>query len=355
MSPKPPNYSAPTTKETKGTYSGSIGDNAGLAPHLSIVIVSWNTRAILKKCLDSIFEHLANVSFEVIVVDNASTDDSAGMVASLFPSIHLIRNEQNAGFGQANNQGMHAAGGDWYLLLNSDTFLVDGSIAQLVNRVSLASDIGIAQCQLRMEDGRLQHSAYRFPSVPLALIEGLGFYKALSKRQAGRLLLSGYWDYAEERDVDWVTGAFMLLPAQVFRETGGFDERLFMYGEDMEWCYRIQDRGWRIRYFPQARIIHMRHASADLKYGEARIALCLRRRQEIFGARYGSSRAAALLASEIVGAVLRVAYYSARVWAGGPRAGAYIGWQRHSRIILRGLVTLVPRPFRRRQRAEPMR
>ena len=192
-----------------------------------------------------------------------------------------------------------------------------------------------------MEDGRLQHSAYRFPTVPLALIEGLGLYKALSPRRAGRMLLSGYWDYAEERDVDWVTGAFMLLPAQVFRDTGGFDERIFMYGEDMEWCYRIRDCGWRIRYFPQARIMHMRHASADMKYGDTRIALCLQRRQEIYTDRYGRWRAGALLMVEIVGALLRVGYYTARVRIGGRRAGAYVGWQRYSLLILRGLVALL--------------
>ncbi len=317
-------------------------------PLLSIVIVSWNTREILKRCLETVLEHLSQVSYEIIVVDNASTDGSPDMVSSEYPSVRLLRNERNSGFGRANNQGMRVARGCWHLLLNSDTMLVDDSVARLLHHVSATPKVGVAQCQLRMENDRLQHSAYRFPSVRLALIEGLGLYKVLSATRAGTLLLSGYWDYAEERDVDWVSGAFMLLPAQVFHDTGGFDERLFMYGEDMEWCYRIRDHGWRIRYFPWARITHMRHASADIKYGDARIALCLRRRQDIYAERHGRGRAAVLLAVELAGAVLRVGYYSARVHLGGPRASSYVGWQRYSLLALRGLAALLPVPGRRR-------
>jgi GT2 family glycosyltransferase len=185
----------------------------------------------------------------------------------------------------------------------------------------------------------LQHTAYRFPSLGLALVEDLGLYKLMPKAKAGPLLLSGYWHYAEERDVDWVAGAFMLLPRGVYAETGGFDERLFMYGEDMEWCYRIREQGWRIRYYPGASITHYDHASADLRWGDERIAICLRRRYDIYRERRGKARASLLVALNLAGAALRVAYYSVRA-LGGPRARAYAEMRAYSATALRELTAL---------------
>jgi len=116
----------------------------------------------------------------------------------------------------------------------------------------------------------------------------------------------------DERDVDWVAGAFMLMPREVFERTGGFDERLFMYGEDVEWCQRIHAEGWRIRHFPQAIIRHRDHASADIRYGDERIALCLQRQADLFVEQHGQLLGAAFMATRIVGTGLRAAYYVVR-------------------------------------------
>jgi GT2 family glycosyltransferase len=311
----------------------------GPAPDLSVVIVNWNTRELIRNCLASLARHLLGVDHEVIVVDNASHDGSPEMIAADFPDVRLIRNAENVGFGAANNQAMRLARGKWFLLLNSDTELVDDSVARLFARVRTAPGLGVAHCRLRFPDGRLQHSAYRFPSVRLALFEGTGIYKLLPRR-AGAILLGGYWDYEDERDVDWVAGAFMLLPREVFAQTGGFDERLFMYGEDLEWCYRIRDLGWRIRYYPDAALVHVDHASSEIRWGDERVALCLRRQRDIYAERRGDLRATVLMAIGVVSTALRTGYYAARIAAGGPRSDAYRQMQRHQRSALRIMLSL---------------
>jgi asparagine synthase (glutamine-hydrolysing) len=321
-----------------------IGDGG---PDLSVVVVSWNTRDHLKACLKSVAQRLATVDHEVIVVDNASGDGSPEMVAERFPSARLIRNPFNEGFGRANNQAMRVAQGRWILLLNSDAVLVDDSIAALVRALDRdcaeggpLADVGVAHCRLLFPDGRLQYTAYRFPTLARALFEGLGLYKLTSSEFAAEMLLGGYWDHARERDVDWVAGSFMLLPRRVFEVTGGFDERFFMYGEDLEWCYRIRDHGWRARFFPQARIVHYDHQSADLKWGDERVARCLVTERDVYAARYGTVAAWALLLARLSGQTLRVAYYSLRLRLPGRRSQRYEPMQRHAVISARALAAM---------------
>lgn len=289
---------------------------------LSVIIVSWNTEDLLRRCLVSLGEHLGGVSHEVVVVDNDSTDGTAEMVTTEFPEVRLIQNPVNVGFGAANNQGMAAAMGSYLLLLNSDTYLTDGSVARLFTGVRTQPDVGVAQCRLFFPDGRLQYTAYRFPSLWLVLFEALGLYK-LFRRQAPGILLRGYWDHASERDVDWVIGAFMLIPRAVYERTRGFDERLFLYGEDREWCFRIREQGWRIRFYPSASIVHVGHASSATSLGLRRLALCLQRDRDFFIERFGRPRATLMMAVLVAGAAARVAYYAVRSAAGGERAEAY--------------------------------
>jgi GT2 family glycosyltransferase len=310
---------------------------------LSVVVVNWNTRERLHACLASLESHLSGVDHEVIVVDNASSDGSPDMVEERFPSVRLIRNEDNVGFGRANNQAMRVADGKWFLLLNSDTELFDDSVAALFTSIQHEQDIGVAHCSLQFSDGRQQHSTYRFPSLKLALLEDLGLYKFMSDKRAGEALLSGYWEYDEERDVDWVAGAFMLMPRAVFEATNGFDERLFMYGEDLEWCQRIREHGWRIRFFPQASVTHYDHTSSDIRWGDERIAICLMRQRDIYQERNGLARTSALMGIRIIGAALRTAYYTVRSHV-GPRTGAYRDMRK---FTSRSLAALLPLLLRR--------
>jgi GT2 family glycosyltransferase len=285
--------------------------------------------------------HLSGIQHDVIVVDNASADDSVQMVRTEFPRVVLIANEENLGFARANNQAMRIARGRQFLLLNSDTLLSDDSVARLVPRVRKHQDVGVWHCRLVLPDGRTQESAYRFPRLDLAVLEESGLYKLLPRRVRGRLLLGGYWSYDEERDVDWVAGAFMLLPREVFEETGGFSEAFFMYGEDMEWGYRIRDAGWRIRYTPSARIVHLDHASAAQRWGERRVTICVQRKLQIYRSRSGPWRSGAFLAVHVLGGAARLAYFTLRAAVPGGRRAHFASMRRYYVVSLQAYLSRV--------------
>jgi GT2 family glycosyltransferase len=279
---------------------------------LSIIIVNWNTRDITRDCLRSIREHVTSLTYEVIVVDNASSDGSAEMICDEFPDVRLIANDDNLGFGRANNQAMRVARGEYFFLLNSDTVILDGAVERLIDFIAADPSIGIAGCKLLFEDRTLQSSCSRFPSIRVALLEDLMLYKFLSRRLQGEWLLGGYWPHDHARDVDAVWGAAMLLRREVFDQTGGFDERIFMYGEDLEWCWRVHDKGWRIAFTPDAAIIHLNHKSSEKRYGDERIDLCHKRAYEIYRRRAGFAAMALLMLIKTVGALIRVAYFGLR-------------------------------------------
>jgi asparagine synthase (glutamine-hydrolysing) len=322
------------------TAAAPVPEIAGPVPGLSVVIVNWNTRDILRNALASVEKHLATVDHETIVVDNASSDGSADMVAAEFPAMRLIRNTENVGFARANNQAMKVARGQWFLLLNSDILLTDDSVARLWKKVKDDPSIGVAHCRLVMGDGRLQHTTYRFPGVGLALLEDFALYKLLPPARRATTLLAGYWDQTEERDVDWVAGAFMLLPRAVYEKTAGFSEAYFMYGEDMEWCYRIRDAGWRIRYFPQATMVHLDHQSSAIRWGERRIAICMERQLDIYARREGRAAGRLYHLVKTAGTAFRVGYFSLRSLAGGAHAEYHREMKRYYTLCLRTIAGL---------------
>jgi asparagine synthase (glutamine-hydrolysing) len=313
----------------------------GPAPELSVIIVNWNTCAILRDCLASVEKYLSPHSHETLVVDNGSSDGSADMVAREFPNIRLIRNSENVGFARANNQAMREARGKQFLLLNSDTLLVDDSVARLVKQVMGDPSIGIAHCRLLMRDGQLQYSTYRFPRLDLAVIEEFVLYKFLPRAEQGRLLLAGYWEQDEERDVDWVSGAFMLLPRKVFEQTAGFSEAYFMYGEDMELCYRIREAGWRIRYYPQASIIHLDHSSSAVRWGDRRVAICIERQLDIYRKREGRFKGSLFHGVKLGGSAIRIIYFTLRSVLSERSDGYYAEMRRYHLLSLRVHASLV--------------
>lgn len=224
---------------------------------VSVVIVNWNTRDILRDCLASVYEQTKDVDFEVIVIDNASTDGSAGMVKSDFPQVHLIANADNRGFASANNQGMAIAKGRYVLLLNSDTVVLDSAIEKSIEFAEASSDAAVIGCRVLNPDRSLQLTCFMFPSVPNMLLSSSYLYKMFPKsRFFGRERMT-WWNRDGQRQVDVVTGCFMLVRKEAIDHAGMMDEDFFMYAEETDWCWRFKQAGWKVLFTPSAEIIHL--------------------------------------------------------------------------------------------------
>lgn len=219
---------------------------------VSIIIVSFNTKDLLNACLSSIQNYLKGIDYEIIVVDNASKDGSADMVKKEFPNVVLVENEKNLGFGKANNIGAKKAKGEAILFLNSDTQLVDDSLKKMVTFVSQNEKIGAVGGQLKNSNGAIEQSARRFYSLFNLFLMLFGLERVGFVRHRGA-----------QKEVDWVSGGYMLVKRSLFNNLSGFDEQIFMYTEDMEFCYRVRKKGYQVWYFPSSYVLHTTHGSAS--------------------------------------------------------------------------------------------
>ena len=223
---------------------------------VSVIIVNWNTKELLRDCLSSVYEHAGNVDYEIIVIDNASTDGSASMVKDDFRQVILIENSDNRGFATANNQGMAVAKGRYVLLLNSDTIVLDNSIANTVRFADDNPRAAVTGCRVLNPDRTLQRTCFMFPSILNMLLSSTYLYKLFPKsRFFGREQMT-WWDRNDVRQVDAVTGCFMLVRREAIEQAGMMDEHFFMYGEETDWCYRFRQKGWKVMFAPVGEIIH---------------------------------------------------------------------------------------------------
>jgi len=224
---------------------------------LSIIIVNWNTRSIVCDCLRSIYEQCGEIELEVIVIDNASTDGSVEMVKKDFPQVTLIENPQNRGFAAASNQGIAISKGRYVLLLNSDTVVLDNAIAKTAAFADSHPKAAIVGCRVLNPDQTLQPTCFMFPSILNMLLSSTYLYKLFPKSKFfGRERMT-WWDRNEIREVDVVTGCFMLIRQKAIQQVGTMDEQFFMYGEETDWCYRFKQAGWKIMFTPACEIIHL--------------------------------------------------------------------------------------------------
>ncbi len=225
-------------------------------PDLSIIIVNWNVRELLRRCLASIYAGLGDLEVEVIVVDNASTDGSVDAVRAEFPLVRLIANADNVGFTVGNNQGLRQSRGRYVLLLNPDTEVVGDALTTMVAYMDAHPDVGALGPQLLWPDGRVQSSRRRFPTMATAFLESTILQQWFPRHPA----LARYYvlDRADDetQDVDWVTGACLLARREAIEQVGLLDEGFFMYSEELDWCYRCRRAGWRVVYLPAAQVIH---------------------------------------------------------------------------------------------------
>ena len=224
---------------------------------LSVCIVSYNTREFLRECLDSILESQPRVSFEIIVVDNDSRDGSAEMVRSEYPSVRLIENSTNVGFTPANNQALRASKGRYVLWLNSDTVVLPGALDGLVAFADSRSDVGILGPKVLNRDGTVQRQCHRGLPTPWATFcYASGLAKLFPRSKLFGQYLMTYIDEDQILEVDAVSGACLMARRELLSEIGFPDEEYVFSVDDLDWCYRAQERGWKIYYYPQAGIIH---------------------------------------------------------------------------------------------------
>ena len=222
---------------------------------LSIIIVNWNVRDLLRRCLQSIPEAATGLTYEIIVVDNASSDGSDQLVHA-FPHVHWIQNLENVGFTRANNQGLAASQGRYICFLNPDTVLRPKALSILVEYLDTHPKVGIVGPQLRYPDGTLQPSRYRFPTPMMALMESTPLAWAWPDNPWARAYHCAGCPPDRPHTVDWLNGACLMVHREVIAQVGAFDERFFMYSEELDLCRRAKDAGWEVMYVPDAVVVH---------------------------------------------------------------------------------------------------
>jgi GT2 family glycosyltransferase len=237
---------------------------ASCVTDLSVSVVSYRTPGPLRDSLAALAAERESLDMDVTVVDNASGDGSVDMVERQFPWVRLIRNERNVGFGAAHNQALRQAGGRYWLVLNSDAAPLPGALRTLVAFMDAQSKVAVAGPKLRRANGSVQPSRRRFPSAATLFLEST----QLQRFWSDNAVLRRY--YVEDRsdedlqDVDWLVGACLCVRAAAAQQIGLFDERFFMYSEELDWCRRFRAAGWRISYVPSAEVVHLEGASSQL-------------------------------------------------------------------------------------------
>lgn len=234
-----------------------------MAATLSVIIVSWNVRDLLERALDAVYTAGAHTpQLEIIVVDSASADGTPEMIRERYPQVRLIASDENLGFAKGNNRGIAEAHGDFLLLLNADTLVRGDALALLVSYLLEHPDAGMVGPRLLNADGTTQPSRRRYPTLLVLFLESTWLHRLTPKRQLARFYVEDRAD-SDEQTVDWITGAAMLIRRQVLDDVGGLDEGYFMYSEELDWCHRIGDAGWKIAYTPAAEVVHYGGKSSE--------------------------------------------------------------------------------------------
>lgn len=229
-------------------------------PTLSIIVVNYNTRELLLQCLRSLRTAPQSFSVEIIVVDNASTDGSVRMCRELFPEVNVIENSENVGFGQANNQAIHLSQSEFVLLLNSDTVVFPDTVEKMIGAIRRNDRIGVLGCRIVNPKGGYQPSCLRFPSFGVVVVERLLLHRISSKLPRTVIPTS---DVSSSVECDWVDGACMLIRRAALEDGGLFDSGIWLYGEELDLCYRIKKSGWSIVFDPETTVVHFGGASWD--------------------------------------------------------------------------------------------
>jgi N-acetylglucosaminyl-diphospho-decaprenol L-rhamnosyltransferase len=300
------------------------------SPPIALAVVSWNTHDLLDACLRSLHADAMSGVVEVWVVDNASTDGSAAMVADRHPWVTLVASAENLGFGPAVNLVAERTHAPWIAVANADIEARPGALTALLASGAAHPRAGILAPRLMLPNGQIQHSAYRFPKLGFTLAFNLGLH-ALSRQAAAGMLLEGYWRGDRARWVDWAIGAFLLVRREAWDGAGGFDPEQWMYAEDVDLGWRGARAGWGTWFEPEAVVMHHGAAATSQLWGDERdvrwqrstYAWMLRRRGLLVTRAYGLINT--------LGAAVRVLLYTlpvSRVADRAERRRASAHWMR---------------------------
>jgi GT2 family glycosyltransferase len=235
---------------------------------VSVILINYNTFGLTSACLRSIYAQTKDVGFEVVLVDNASTERDPADFLIEFPEVKLIRNDKNLGFAGGNNLGLQHARGEYLLLLNSDTELTEDSISLAYLEFQKQPNIGFLGCRMTYPDGRIQYTARRFRSIRWELLDLFRFIPIAHGYEASsREMLGKYFKHDLSLDCDWLNGAFLFFERRLLSHfpDGKLDDRFFMYAEDQLWCEQARESGLRNYFFADTTIVHVNSGSSSVR------------------------------------------------------------------------------------------
>jgi len=230
---------------------------------ISVIIVNWNTKALLLDCVESLYQTTKHSSFEIIVVDNASTDGSTDALRKRFPHVHSIVNPSNFGFAKANNIGIKKAQGRYVCLVNSDVKALDGVLDKMLASIESHPEIGALAPKTFGRNMQIQKNCREFPTLRNVFCEAFFLNKLFPTIGVFRGRDMVQHDYDVMMEIEVLSGCFLMVRQEVIEQVGALDERFFFYCEDVDWCKRIRDAGWKLVYYPGAETIHFGHGSSS--------------------------------------------------------------------------------------------
>ncbi len=235
-------------------------------PQVSIIILNYNTFQLTCNCIESIIQFTKNITYEIILVDNKSTECNADLFKEKFSSIILIKSNENGGFAKGNNLGIAQASGDFILLLNSDTYLIEDAISKIYAYAKSVDDFAFFGCRIIYPDGKIQHTARKFRSISWELFDLFRiFLFLLSYKKRAQLMLGKYFKSDFNIQCDWLNGAFFMFPKSILNKLpyNKLDERFFMYAEDHLWCWQLKQLGFSCFFYHETTIVHYNNGSTS--------------------------------------------------------------------------------------------
>ena len=272
---------SPLPRTGEGLGEGAVSSLTAISVTLSVIVVGYNGRDLVSRCLESVMADVGDLDAEVTVVDNASHDGTPAMVAERFPSVHLIANDENVGYGRALNQGIAVARGRYVLVMNQDIAVRPGALRALIDFADTHPAAGAVGARLEYEDGRFQHSAFRCPDWKQAFFGFFDGLVLLDSEINGRYPLD---QLHRAFVVEHLLGACLLLRREAIEQVGAFDPTFFMYYEETDLCVRLTRAGWRNYYVPAARAMHV--SAASTSQASEKMSVEFHRGQAIFYRRH---------------------------------------------------------------------